>query len=65
MTRYEWRYVPRGRVAHAIPFGESYSKSLCGLYPWTTGWMGTGNQDEYDRAASLPVCQRCNRERDE
>jgi len=27
------------------------------VYPWI--WLGTGSQDEYDKAASLPLCKRC------
>jgi hypothetical protein len=59
MERYMLRYVPKGTRAHLLPNGMSNSKAVCGLYPWTTGWWGTGSQEEYDRAANLPLCQRC------
>ena len=25
------------------------------------GWLGTGSQAEYERAAALPLCKRCDR----
>lgn len=28
-------------------------------YDAELGWMGTGSQDEYDRAAALPLCPEC------
>lgn len=56
---FEWLYLKRGRVAHALStFNGTRSSSECGVYAWS-GWYGTGTQDEYDRAAALPKCQHC------
>jgi len=62
---YERRYTPGGKVAHLI-WGPDWSRqeatyphAACGWSGQTTYWRGTGNQDEYDRAAELPVCRRC------
>jgi hypothetical protein len=59
LADYARLYAPRGKLAHLSP-------------PWARGdvlcrddpraledWLGTGSQDEYDRAASLPLCGRC------
>lgn len=36
---------------------------LCGRTPfWPSLWLGTGTQDEYERAETLPVCAGCTRE---
>jgi hypothetical protein len=26
---------------------------------WFDGWLGTGSQEEYDRAAAMPLCPHC------
>lgn len=59
---YEWRYLPRGTVVHAIHRlgGGIAATALCGTGPWCASeWLGTGRQDEYERAATLPACRNC------
>lgn len=57
-----WRYLPKGKVKHALPLysnsvtGHSHT-SLCGLCP--EDWLGTGSQDEYEKAEVLPECGLC------
>ena len=58
----EWRYLPRGAVAHAVGRydGEIQASAVCGVGPWTAAyWHGTGDQREYERLASLPTCHNC------
>lgn len=56
---FEWLYLKNGKVAHALStFTGSRFSAECGVYTFA-GWHGTGSQDEYDRAAELPQCQRC------
>lgn len=53
---------PRGKVAHIIPSSAAgyVSAAMCGLWAWSrSDWRGTGTQDEYDRADSLPLCKNC------
>lgn len=56
-------YVPTGKLAHLLAPGEPPSgdgESLCRKSPWASGsWSGTGSQGEYERAAELPLCSRC------
>lgn len=68
-----WRYLLGGRVLHALEWaGARYA--ICGRgNPLTVqryvsrldvrrsldNWRGTGNQDEYERAAVLPRCKDC------
>ena len=55
---------PHGKLAHIVPFGQPYS--LCGGSPLgLQGWYGTGTMDEFDKAASLPVCGKCKATADE
>jgi hypothetical protein len=55
-TRLYWQH---GHVAHLMPgYSASVSSTMCGEGP--DSWMlGTGSQDEYDKAARLPTCKRC------
>lgn len=42
--------------------------ALCGRMPWPGLWLGTGSQDEYERAETLSLCSPCSsiaKERDE
>jgi hypothetical protein len=67
----EWAdfvYLRSGRVTHVLPFAlvaYSYSRidsgeALCGRTPGLWGeWFGTGGQREADKAASMPLCLRC------
>ncbi len=55
----EWRYLPNGRVVHALT-GTSDAGAVCGVYALPASeWRGTGNQNEYEQAAALPKCRRC------
>ncbi len=56
---HEWLYLKNGKVAHAhSTFTVSRFIAECGAGAWAT-WYGTGSQDEYEQAASLPQCKRC------
>jgi protein-tyrosine phosphatase len=54
-------YLRRGSRAHlSPPFGGGSRYVLCAAEPtWPGEWLGTGSQEEYDRAASLPICRHC------
>lgn len=58
-------YTYSGRVSHLITYGTDlnnfpYTPAWCGREPaWPTKWLGTGNQSERDKAASLPICKLC------
>ena len=59
--REDWadlKHHERGNHAHIVPFGQPYA--LCGGYPLgLKGWFGTGDMDEYERAAQMPLCEKC------
>jgi hypothetical protein len=58
-TRY---YVGRySRIAHLAPNGANvYGEHATSCGKWVDRfWLGTGSQDEYDRAAHLSTCDRC------
>lgn len=59
MSAYNWRYLPKGQVKHALSTVTSnVITAECGVY--TFGWWyGTGSQTEYDRVDALPPCKRC------
>lgn len=63
----ERRYTRGGGRAHLLAFGTDlnnfpYTPAYCGMEPtWPDKWLGSGTQDEYDRAAELPVCKNCMR----
>lgn len=54
-------YSYYGTVSHVVPFGRrddfpgTGGTALCGFEPW----LGTGSQDEWDKARRLPLCLRC------
>lgn len=63
-----WRYLPTGKVKHALRGDGSYvghqPTALCGTTPrWfmpsSDQWWGTGKQAEYDMVETLPECRRC------
>lgn len=58
---YERRYSRGGSVAHAVNVQRYYpvSSAPCGFMP--EEWLGTGTQDEYERASTLPLCKTCDR----
>lgn len=35
------------------------NSALCGRMPWPGLWLGTGSQDEYERAETLTLCSQC------
>jgi hypothetical protein len=59
MSAYSWKYLPTGRVRHALStVVPNVVAAECGV--WTFGWWyGTGSQDEYDKLDALPPCKRC------
>lgn len=56
-------YTPAGTKAHVLPWyaspNNSAEKALCGRSAWPAYWHGTGSQDEYEKAADLPLCTAC------
>lgn len=57
------RVYGRGEVRHShwtAPWSEGHNHTLCGRYD-ARGFLGTGSQDEYDKAARLPMCLDCER----
>lgn len=58
MPGYAWQYLPNGKVAHLVLAGLS----VCGRDGVWGVWYGTGTQDEYDKAAALPHCKRCEKQ---
>jgi hypothetical protein len=61
---YERRYTSIGRVAHAVDIDgphPAYAGARCHLDAPLGGWLGTGSQAEYERAAALPLCRLCRR----
>lgn len=56
-------YLPQGTVAHVLPWDGSPNNpsqdSLCGRAPWPGDWLGSGTQDEHEKAAALPLCVSC------
>lgn len=68
-TSITWRYLPRGRVKHALRLDGHMvtghrSIAICGTSPvWYAPehWRGTGAQSEYEEVGRLPECRRCSR----
>lgn len=60
MSGFEWRYVERGQVKHALRYPAARI-AICGTGPrwFAPDWFGTGKQSEYERLAELPACKRC------
>lgn len=61
--RYTRVYVGNGTVVHALD--ELYSpndpgsSTLCGRTPWPGLWLGTGSQEEEERALDMQLCSPC------
>ena len=58
---YERRYLRRGKVAHLIRSGMD-GISVCNIwagYTATSDFWGSGSQEEYEKADSLPLCKSC------
>jgi hypothetical protein len=50
-------YLHASAVAH---LGYSPRGVFCDVMPQLgEDWYGTGSQDEYDKAARMPLCRRC------
>lgn len=59
MTAVEWRYLPTGRVRHALAKTDHVG-AACGLSVWRAwDWHGTGSQREYETVAGVPECRSC------
>lgn len=53
------------RVAHLKPDWRGGDAVLCPAESQLfVGWLGTGSQAEYERAAALPTCKRCEKARE-
>jgi hypothetical protein len=55
-------YTAFGRVTHFARYQHPQMDrlALCSVHPrWPWTWYGTGNQDEIDKAESMPLCTRC------
>jgi hypothetical protein len=54
-----WRYTYMGERTHFLV--ASYDRvARCGVSVINSSeWFGTGSQEEYDKAASLPKCKKC------
>ena len=62
-TEMYWRYLGKRSVAvHGFQQVVTVM-ALCGVAPSLFGssadWLGSGSQAEYDKAASLSLCQNC------
>lgn len=50
-------YTKNGKVAHSVVEGRAYGFCIvCRLEP-KGDWYGTGSQEEYEKAESLPYCK--------
>jgi hypothetical protein len=67
---YSFRYTSaQAKTKHAVrnkigtsEIASDYASAPCGRSPvWfsPSGWLGTGNQEEYERNDALPLCKRC------
>lgn len=58
-----WRYLWNSNVRHYIERTNitDNTPSICYVLPswFTTGWYGTGNQEEYDKIRTLRPCKNC------
>jgi hypothetical protein len=55
-------YTDGGTVAHLLDdllSPNEPNSALCGRSPWPGLWLGTGSQDEYERALDLLTCAPC------
>lgn len=57
---YDLVYLPSGRRSHVLLWTTqiyTYCGRDAGL--WNDSFLGTGSQREFDRAAAMPICTRC------
>jgi hypothetical protein len=56
-------YTDGGTVGHLLDEllspNDGNSGALCGRSPWPGLWLGTGSQEEHERAADLTTCSSC------
>lgn len=55
-------YTDGGTVAHLLDPLLSPNEAhpaVCGRTPWPGLWLGTGSQEEHERAEDLMVCAPC------
>lgn len=62
-------YTVWGKMAHLLPpdagTNAGYAFTLCHRQPRLfSSWLGTGSQYEYEYAAQLPLCRKCDQEAD-
>ena len=50
-------YLKAEGPAHVVPWGEE--EALCGTKADRDEWFGTGDWDETEHAAWLPLCPQC------
>lgn len=55
-------YTEAGTVAHYLDgllSPNEPNSALCGRSPWPGLWLGTGSQEEHERALDLQLCAPC------
>lgn len=55
-------YTEGGTVVHLLDellSPNEPNSAICGRSPWPGLWLGTGSQDEHERALDLRVCTPC------
>lgn len=55
-------YTEGGMVAHYLDgllSPNEYNAALCGRMPSPGLWLGTGSQDEHERAQDMRLCGPC------
>lgn len=56
-------YYPKGRFAHLMPMRAVNTRlgegPICDRVAWWHEPLGTGSQDEWERARALPLCTKC------
>jgi hypothetical protein len=64
-NHYSALYLDHGKVRHLVAAAYADVQTLeplCNVGPLvSTWWLGTGDQKEYDKVASLPDCLSCRR----
>lgn len=62
MANYTRVYTEGGTVVHLLDellSPNENNSALCGRMPWPGLWLGTGSQEEHERAEDLRVCAPC------
>lgn len=60
-TGWHWRYLNGCKVTHALRMDSMGLDTVapCNVEGWSSEWLGTGSQAEYETAATLPRCRKC------